>query len=407
MKKLKIFASGWFSMDGILQNLVNDGHEVWTSYECNVEGTNYLSFNIEALNAGNDEFEHQVELARFLMQAISVGGRPVATSVHAFPTLAGWGIAAAWRRRFILATMEKLGHVDAVILHNDYDPTYGVITLWAQKRGIPVFCAYNGFSSYLHPRITGMLDYKMGAYYCLHGQYVLDYLNVREPVMAEAVLTGSPAFDEFYTNPVDREPNTFLYNITTNYQESEDDDHFFAHPTAIHPWTFLFRPATIDRVFLEAFALYQKTVNPDAKLLLTLRPFHLLGYNPEYIMDSYGMKNVEVYSSQETPFRKLIQKCEYFISGISTTIQEAVVTRTPTIFLCGTEPMEDFFKSRDCYVETVIKPSSIVEALTYITTVKDELTKACDDRAEFYNYKDDGKASDRVTNYIYDVLSRS
>jgi len=407
MKKLKIFASGWFSMDGVLQNLVRDGHEVWTSYECNVEGTNFLPFNIKPLDPSYDEWEHQVELARFLMQGVSVGGRPVATSAHAFPTLAGWGIAASWRRRFILATMEKLGHVDAVIVHNDYDPTYGVITLWAQKRGIPVFCAYNGFSSYLHPRITGMLDYKMGAYYCLHGQYVLDYLNAREPVMAEAVLTGSPAFDDFYTNTVDREPNTFLYNITTNYQESEDEHCFFAHPTAIHPWTFYFRPATIDRIFLESFAVYQKTVNPEAKLLLTLRPYHLLGYNPEYIMESYGMENVTVYTSDEKPFRKLIQKCEYFISGISTTIQEAVVTRTPTIFLCGTEPMEDFFKSRDCYVETVIKPSAIIEALNYITTVKDDLTKACDARAEFYNYKDDGKASDRVTNYIYDVLSRS
>ena len=119
MRKLKIFASGWFSMDGVLQNLVNDGHKVWTSYKCNVEGTKFLDFEIDALNQDHEAFEHQLELARFLMQAISVGGRPVATSEHAFPTLAGWGIAAAWRRKFILKTMDKLGDVDAVILHND------------------------------------------------------------------------------------------------------------------------------------------------------------------------------------------------------------------------------------------------------------------------------------------------
>jgi hypothetical protein len=407
MKKLKVFASGWFSMDGVVQNLVNDGHEVWTSYKCNVEGTNFLDFGIEPFGPGHEEFEHYIELAKFLMQGISVGGRPVATSEHAFPTLASWSIAASWRRRFILKAMDNLGDVDLVIVHNDYDPTFGVVTLWAQKRGIPVFCPYNGFSSYLHPRVTGMLDYKMGAYYCLHGQYVLDYLNVRQPIMAEAVLTGSPAFDEFYTNTVDREPNTFLYNITTNYQEAEDRDNFFAHPTAIHPWTFHFRPAKIDRVFLEGFAVYQKTVNPEAKLVLTLRPFHLLGYSAQYIMNSYDIKNVEVYTSDEKPFRKLVQRCEYFAGGISTTIQEAIVTRTPTVFMCGTEPMEDFFQSRDCYVETIIDVNAIVEALDFVTKNKEELIKACEDRAEYYNYKDDGKASDRVTNYIYDVVNRS
>lgn len=406
MKKLNIFASGWFSMDGVIQQLVDDGHTVYTAYDSDVEGTKLIDFKIESLHHEDDAFQQYLKFAESLVNFLSVGGRPIAVNEHTYPAVVGWAIAASWRRKYIIKAMDRLPKLDAVIVHNDYDPTYGVITLWAQKQGIPVFCAYNGFSSYLHPKITGMLDYKMGAYYCLHGQFVLDYLNVREPRMAEAVITGSPTFDVYYGKDVEVRPNTFLYNITTNYHESEDKDHRFAFPTAIHPWTYHFRPAQIDRLFFEAWAEYANKVNPDATLLVTLRPYHLLGYDVEYMRQSYGIENVEVYESNEKPFRDLILEAEYFIGGISSTIMEGVITRTPTVFLSGTEPREDFFQSRDCYIETVIQQKAIVKALTHITKVKDELIEACDSRADFYNYKDDGKASNRMVAYIYDVIDR-
>ncbi len=406
MKKLKIFASGWFSMDGVVQQLMDDGHTVYTAYDSDVEGTKLIDFEIESLHHKEDTFQQYLAFAESLVNFLSVGGRPIAVNEHSYPAVVGWSIAASWRRKYIIKAMNKLPKLDAVIVHNDYDPTYGVITLWAQKQGIPVFCAYNGFSSYLHPKITGMLDYKMGAYYCLHGQFVLDYLNVREPRMAEAVITGSPTFDVYYGKDVEVRPNTFLYNITTNYHEAEDKDHRFAFPTAIHPWTYHFRPAQIDRWFFEAWAEYTNKVNPDATLLVTLRPYHLLGYDVDYMKESYGIENVEVYESDDKPFRELILEAEYFIGGISSTIMEGVVTRTPTVFLCGTEPREDFFQSRDCYIETVMQKKAIVKALTHVTTVKDELIEACDSRADFYNYKDDGKASNRMVAYIYDVIDR-
>jgi hypothetical protein len=407
MKKLKIFASGWFSMDGVVQQLVDDGHKVYTAYDSDVKGVEVIDYKIAPLGASDKAFQPYLAFAETLVNFLSVGGRPIAVNEHTYPSVVGWSVAASWRRKFIIKAMDKLPKLDAVIVHNDYDPTYGVITLWAQRQGIPVFCAYNGFSSYLHPKITGMLDYKMEAYYCLHGQFVLDYLSVREPRMAEAVITGSPTFDVYYGKDVEVRPNTFLYNITTNYQEAEDNVHFFAHPTAIHPWTYHFRPAQIDRWFFEAWAKYTNTINPDATLLVTLRPYHLLGYDPEYIKKSYGIKNVEVYPSDVKPFRELILEAEYFVGGISSTIMEGVITRTPTVFLCGTEPREDFFQSRNCYVETVMQQKSIVSALDYVTKVKDDLIEACNERAEFYNYKDDGKASKRMVAYIYDVLDRS
>jgi len=74
------------------------------------------------------------------------------------------------------------------------------------------------------------------------------------------------------------------------------------------------------------------------------------------------------------------------------------------VFLCGKEPAPDFFRSRDCYVETILTEEAIVEALHYATLNKQELTEACKDRAEYYNYGNDGKASERTVMYMYDVM---
>lgn len=404
----KIFASGYFSMDKVIQQLVDDGHEVHTSYESNVAGTHFFDFKFETLTTELSDYDYYLKLANFVVQNITIGGREIVFADYTTHSAATWVLSGAWRRKYVLESLESHEDFDAVIVHNDYDPLYGAIVRWAQKRDIPVFCLYNGFSSNLHPHQTAMRDFRMGCYYCLNGQLVLDYVNDREMHMAEAVLTGCTAFDCLYDDDVEVLPNTFLYNIATNYQEAEDETSLYAHPVAIHPWTFSYRPSKTDTTFFMGFAKYQKEVNPDAKLIITLRPYHLMSYGTEYMEKEYGLKNVEVYDSLDRPFRELIQECEYFISGISTTIQEAIVTRTPTVFLCGTEPAQDFFRGRDiCYIESLIKPDSIAEALDVMVQSKETLIAGCNERADFYNYKDDGKASERAVAYIYDVLDRS
>lgn len=404
MSSKKILTSGWFSLDAIVQRLVDDGYDVYTFYDSVVEGTTLIEVEGEGLSTGDKEFEHYMRLANFMVENISVGGRPIGSNEHSYPALANWGIGASWRRNHILETLKDFEDIEALIVHNDHDPMYGVMTLWARRLGIPVFCIYNGFSSNLHPRITGFLDYRMGAHYCIHGQYVLDYLNKREPVSDGIVVTGSPTFDRYYGQDVEVRPNTFLYNISTNYETAEDNDHYFAFPTAVHPWTFHFRPPQIDRWFLEAFSEYKHTINPEAKLMITLRPYHLLGYDVDYIKRVYDIDDVEVWTNDVKPFKELILEAEFFIGGISTTIQEAIITRTPAVFLCGTEPREDFFRGRHCYVESIMTKDSMVKALDLMVTNKEELKENCDKHAEFYNYKDDGKASDRVLAYIYDVI---
>jgi hypothetical protein len=240
----------------------------------------------------------------------------------------------------------------------------------------------------------------------MNGEYDLEYVTTRKIEPIEGVLTGCTSWDDYYTVDKKREPNTFLYNVTTNYDEIEtNDNNIYIHPTALHPWTFYYRPTTIDAIFFEAFAKYQKDVNPEAKLFITIRPYNILAHSFENLFQTYGIKNVTVYTSNDKPFRELIQECEYFISGISTTVQEAIITRTPTVFLCGTEPVDDFFKGRDCYVESIIKADAITEALHYVTSVKSELVEACNSRASYYNYGDDGKASERAFLHIREVIT--
>ncbi|NIW52600.1 MAG: hypothetical protein GWN17_10345, partial [Candidatus Korarchaeota archaeon] len=130
----------------------------------------------------------------------------------------------------------------------------------------------------------------------------------------------------------------------------------FLVPTGVHPWTYMLRPPQTDHLFYEAFVEYQKKVNPDAKLWITMRPFHLAGNSHADLARKYGIKNVTGFLHRDRPFRDLLLECDYYVSGISTTIQEAIITRTPTVLLCGKEPAEDFFMQRDCYVETIIKP---------------------------------------------------
>jgi hypothetical protein len=56
-------------------------------------------------------------------------------------------------------------------------------------------------------------------------------------------------------------------------------------------------------------------------------------------------------------------------------------------------------------VESVIKVDAITEALHYVTSVKSELIEACDSRASYYNYGDDGKASERAFLHIREAIT--
>jgi hypothetical protein len=400
----RIFASGYFSMDKVVQLLVDDGHEVLVAYESIIEGTTPFNFGLGIPLEGKDA-DHLFPIVDSIIENLTIGGKLVCSTAMASAAIQTWVVTDLHKRQIVMRSFDRMGDLDAVLLHSDNDATYGPIGMSAKRKGIPVFTMTNGFCSNLSPKYCGKTEYLLGHRYCLGSEYVLEHLADRGYDNVVGELTGFPSFDCFYSNDVEREPNTFLYNPGVNYSKHDTDVGSYAVSQSIHPWAFLYKPSDQDIIFFKAFAKYQAEVNPEAKLVVTLRPYYLLSNFYSQVVEGYGVKNVEVHQSQDTPFRDLVQKCEYFISGISTVVTEGIISRTPTVFLCGKEPAEDFFKGRECYVESVIREDAIVEALHYTTSVKQELIEACNDRASYYNYGDDGKASERILQYIYDTIN--
>jgi hypothetical protein len=402
----KIFTSGYFSMKGVLDILTKMGHKVYVTYPeemSGIEDTEFVLFAKE-IDVKGERSQEYLDMAMRCLNNLTVGGHTFEHHEYARNYVANWFVKSFYQADHIIEEYRKLGKMDMVIVHNDHCPTYGGLAGAARQDGVPVFCLYNGFSSFLHPIVGGMDDYRFGNHYCLNGQFVVDYLKPRIKGDFKGKVTGCAVWDIYYQQEADREPNTFLYNPTVNFEETSFAGMTFAVPTGVHPWTYMLRPPYTDEVFYRGFAKFQKEVNPDAKLWITMRPFHMAANAHHVIAEHQGVKNVTPFLFTDRPFRQLIQNCEYFVGGISSTIQEAIITRTPTVFLCGTEPAEDFFQSREAYVETIIDEDSIVEALTLAMQEKSNLIEACDDRAEYYNYGDDGLASERSVEYILEVL---
>jgi hypothetical protein len=393
-------------MKGVLEILVKMGYKVYVTYpesHSGIEGVEYVHFN-KMIDVKTERSQEYLDMALVCLQNLSVGGAELGYHEYTRNMVANWFVKAMYQADYIIEEYRKLGEMDMVIVHNDHCSTYGGLAGAARQDGVPVFCLYNGFSSFLHPVVSGMEDYRFHNHYCINGQFVVDYLKPRVGPDFTGKVTGCAVWDIYYQQETDRTPNTFLYNPTINFDETSFEGATFAIPTALHPWTYMLRPPQTDEIFYRAFARYQKEVNPDAKLWITMRPFHMVSSAHNVIAKHHGCQNITPFVFTERPFRHLIQNCDYFISGISSTIQESIITRTPTMFMCGKEPAEDFFKSREAYIETIIDEDAIFEALILMTQEKENLVEACNDRAEYYNYGDDGHASERSVEYILEVL---
>lgn len=400
----RIYTSGYFSLKGINDILHNDeGFTLCTTYPTEYENQEKVHFD-EMFDTESPESIEREQLMYALLENITVGGQTIAMHDYTSNFMANWFMQGFFKGKLICEAFDKCLPVDAVIVHNDHDPLYGALASYAMSKGIPAFCFYNGFSSCLTPIINGMNDYRFGNYYGLNGEMVLEYVQKRVARNFKGVLTGCASWDPYYQREAKREANTYLYNPTTNYDVTNMTGMQFAVATALHPWTWMLRPVGCDLVFYRAFAKFQKD-NPDAKLVISARPYSFAGSAQAHWATASGVKDAVVYTSEERPFRELIQDCEFFISGISSTIQEAIITRTPTLFVCGRElGDEDFFKGRDCYIESTVHEDSVRQGLEVMTQNKADLMEACNEKAYYYNFMDDGKASERSVGYILNVI---
>jgi hypothetical protein len=165
-------------------------------------------------------------------------------------------------------------------------------------------------------------------------------------------------------------------------------------------------PSHIDHCFFTAFSLFQKKF-PDVELWVTLRPYS--GRIPSEVAKStseqFGIKSVKVFEHETTPYRDLIQQSSFFVGGISTTIIEAVLNRTPTIMMVGGDTCSNEFGGKDCFIKTSLEEKAIFDSLVSIMDKgeQERLIEECNDTASYYNYMDDGNAAKRV---VSDLLER-
>lgn len=400
----RIYTSGYFSLKGVNDILHNDeGFTLCTTYDTDYENQETVRFDRQIDLESEDSLKRE-KFMHTVAGNLTVGGATLSNHDYTSNFIANWLMHAFFKGKFICEEFDKCLPVDAVVVHNDHDPQYGALAAYARNKGIPTFCLYNGFSSCLTPIVNGMNDYRFGHHYCLNGEMVVEYVQKRVSRNFKGVLTGCAAWDHYYRREATREPNTYLYNPTTNYDITRYKNVEMAVATALHPWTYMLRPVGCDYVFYDAFAKFQKA-NPEAKLIITTRPYSFAGSAQAFMAEQSGVKDPVLYTSDERPFRELIQECEFFISGISSTIQEAIITRTPTLFLCGREiGTDDFFKGRDCYIEATMHEESVVQGLEIITNNKADLIEACNEKAYYYNFMDDGKASERSVGYILQTI---
>ena len=103
------------------------------------------------------------------------------------------------------------------------------------------------------------------------------------------------------------------------------------------------KPSNIDGLFFRAFGIYQKNVNPDAELVMSLRPyFSMSGQDYQKYISQFGVKNVKVFEHTTAPFRSLIKDIRYVVSGASTILTESLINRKPMLCLIGDSDIVPF-----------------------------------------------------------------
>lgn len=408
-----IYVSGYFSLWSLIKKLYEAGYNCCTSYSVPESVAPVLTINADTYAGLEHELREKAvalggnRLVLDMAANITFGGRPLGYSQGTFDYIASSFVNSyvtiGVERQYINDIFDK--GCDAVVVHNDTDERYGTVVLEARNRGIPSFCIYNGFSAFGTPRISGVRAFMISDYNCYYGDYILEYLKDRERSPIGKV-TGNPGWDMYYNVEVEREPDVYLYASTLSFiHPSYVAEDFPPTPSTFHPWSYFLRPRYMDAVVMKAFAKFQET-NPNAKLVIALRPYSGLKDVYEMYLEKCGVTNFTVYNHEDRPFRKLVLETSYMLSGTSTTILEGIITRTPTIYLAGAKIITDFFRGRDCYVETEINTKAVLNALEKISDddVREKLVGNCNARASYWNYGDDGNATERVMEYIMSVL---
>ena len=419
-KKKTIVSSGYFSLNSVLLELHNYGHDIIKLHgmkNSDLEdfvidkGKEFRDFAdalvVKEFGSGRSVTQKEIEI----LSILEAGGKGYINSkvlanimVNSFIK----GLSIVNGTYDYLLHLKKEMKIDALLIHTAEGQMYRTLVEACKYFNIPSFCCYNGIISYIIPRYSAHSFYDAADLYYLHGEYDVEFIkNKQMNVDLESFpLVGQPSFDIYYENGKikedDVEANTFMYctSAVSDFVEISMEERIGVIIDAVE--FGLFRktlPPNIDGLFLESFAKYQREINPSAKLIVALRPYY--NYFPddysEYIK-SYGIDNFIVYSHSKVPARKLFSKIEYVVSAESTIIIEALVNRKPVLYLTGMDNVGSLYVgSNEWAIEAGCDlTDQVVEGLVELTEKKDVLVEACNVWAGYYNYMDDGKAGERL-----------
>ena len=296
-------------------------------------------------------------------------------------------------------------NIKALLTHTSDGAAWGATTLTAKSLGIPTFCCYNGTIANYISDFAAQSFYDTSDYYYLHGEYDLDWFEGRRNTQYNSEtmpLVGQPSFDRYYNREDLEEPecNTFLYPIVIVHSAIPIPSRDLHVSIDLINYAFYrgYIPADLDALFFLAFSAYQKEVNPSAKLMVALRPYFTISAKVySKYLEYLGISNFEVFNFSEKPYSDLLQKTKFVVGGASTTLIEACLNRKAILCLTGHSNKTPFRYVKDwAAVAKTASTSSIVDGLIEVTENEEQLIQGCNDYAEYFNYKDDGKAGERL-----------
>jgi hypothetical protein len=399
-----IISSGHFSLVSVLDKLVECGYDVRTYGESESKATS----DVEKLRSFQQEIAGRTDLhnkflpiSDYLAGTFTVGGYNVVNNSKAI-NLSRHMLGQAW---FSVLSMHDYGEavfgsgdVSALILHTDKPAGGATLAKVAAAHNVPVFCIHNGMFSQNRTRYSE-LSYANSDFYFLRGKYEEEWLQKRE--MEVTYLTsGSPGWDMYYKNSssVNKEENIFLYcplpapNVYNDVAIFQVSSSWYRNALSSYG----------DEVFFAAFRKY-KDYNPKAKLWVSPRPHTIEGYY-ENFLSYFDLGDSVVLGGGS--FRHNIKRASYLISWVSTAVVEGVINRIPTMLVSRKDFRLDHFNGEGAYLTTT--EETIEEGLRKLAdeSVVRTLLEKCNEKASYYNYKDDGEATKRVVDYMDRALKR-
>jgi hypothetical protein len=430
MGRKTILTCGYFSLNSVYKELHAKGYDIVKMRDmvnqqldsfCIDDSKNLKEcLDKEALrylyeSRGQDANDRGVTMTKEEMQLISFFGSGGVRfsenelSSHIISSKLAGSISCSNGYYDYLIEANKKYNIKAILLHSVEGAAWGTIIQVAKELSIPTFCCYNGTIVKYITEYTAHSFFNTADYYYLHGQCDVDWLERRinshyDPDTMPIV--GQPTFDVYYNKngkvkkPRKKVHNTFLYGGSVVYNTFELPAMGIHVTLDMIDYSFYrdYKPSNLDGLFIRAFGEYQKSVNPDAELVVALRPYYPTssGEYQKYAEDS-GVKNIKVFDHMDRPFRSLIKDTKYVVSGVSTVLIESLLNRKPMLCLTGDSDRVPFDYIREwATISRTSNSDLIVEGLINMTKNEYELIHNCNKYATHFNYDDDGKAGERL-----------